>query len=168
MVSLVDIYNIKESIIVEDLKDSGDPSSGDKGKNREKEFYFVDEPANPETGGVKSKVVYKRSFSNMVKDIEAEAIDMQKLADENPNDMVLYTIAEELKELFNKFRTHVRKNYPDEYKKLKEDELEEANVTGTGASFSAGNSPAFATPFAFGDDKEKKMKAYKSIGYKKV
>ena len=111
MVSLIDIYNIKESIITEDLKDSGNPSSGDKGKNREKEFYFVDEPANPETGGVKSKVVYKRSFANMVKDIEAEAIDMQKLADENPDDMVLYTVAEELKELFNTFRTHARKNY---------------------------------------------------------
>ena len=25
--------------------------------------------------------------------------------------MVLYNISEELKELFNKFRTHVRKNY---------------------------------------------------------
>ena len=107
MVSLTDIYKIKESIIIEDLKDSGDPARGDKGKDREKEYYFIDEPADPETGGVKSKVVYKRSFANMVKDIEAEAIDMQKLADENPDDMVLYTVAEELRELFNKFRTHV-------------------------------------------------------------
>ena len=118
MVSLVDIYNIKESIIIEDIRDSGNPSSGNKGKNREKDFYFVDEPSDSETGRTTSKVVYKRSFSNMVKDIEAEAIDMQKLADENPDDMVLYTVAEELKELFNKFRTHVRKNYPDEYKKI--------------------------------------------------
>ena len=113
MVSLIDIYNIKESAFSEIKKDN-DPSSGNKGKNREKEFYFVDEPANPETGGIKSKVVYKRSFANMVKDIEAEAIDMQKLAEEHPEDMVLYTVAEELKELFNKFRTHVRKNYKDE------------------------------------------------------
>ena len=130
MVSLTDIYKIKESIIIEDLKDSGDPARGDKGKDREKEYYFVDEPADPETGSVKSKVVYKRSFANMVKDIEAEAIDMQKLADENPDDMVLYTVAEELKELFNKFRTHIRKNYPDEYKKLEEEDLDEQNTTG--------------------------------------
>ena len=41
----------------------------------------------------------------------AEAIDFKKLADENPDDMVLYNLSEELKELFNKFRTHVRKNY---------------------------------------------------------
>ena len=165
MVSLVDIYNIKESRFTEDLKDSGDPARGDKGKDREKEFYFVDEPADPETGGVKSKVVYKRSFANMVKDIEAEAIDMQKLADENPNDVVLYTVAEELKELFNKFRTHVRKNYPDEYKKLKEEEIDEANVTSTGTSISTGFSPAYATPFAFGKKKDKDIEV---LGYKKV
>ena len=119
MVSLVDIYNIKESIIVEDLKDSGSPSRGNKGKNREKEFYFIDEPTDSETGRTSSKVVYKRSFANMVKDIEAEAIDMQKLSEENPDDLVIYKLAEELKEIFNKFRTHVRKNYPNEYKKIK-------------------------------------------------
>ena len=47
----------------------------------------------------------------MVADLEAEAIDFKKLADENPDDIVLYNLSEELKELFNKFRTHVRKNY---------------------------------------------------------
>ena len=117
MVSLVDIYHIKESVF-EDIRDRGNLSSGNKGKNREKEFYFVDEPTDPETGRTTSKVVYKRSFGNMVKDIEAETIDMQKLAEEHPDDVVLYTIAEELKEIFNTFRTHARKNYPEEYKKI--------------------------------------------------
>ena len=49
-----------------------------------------------------------------------------------------------------------------------DEEIDEANVTGTGASISTGNSPAYATPHAFGDDKEKKLKAYKSIGYKSL
>ena len=110
MVSLTELYNVKESSFSE-IKDQGDPARGNKGKNREREYYFVDEPADPETGGVKSKVVYKRSFSNMVKDIEAEAIDMQKLSNEHPDDMVLHNLAEELKEIFNTLRTHVRKNY---------------------------------------------------------
>ena len=113
MVSLTKLYNIKESVLNE-IKDHGDPARGNKGKNREREYYFVDEPADPETGGVKSKVVYKRSFTNMVKDIEAEAIDMQKLSNEHPDDMVLHNLAEELKEIFNTLRTHVRKNYRDE------------------------------------------------------
>ena len=47
----------------------------------------------------------------MVADLKAETQDMIKLAEENPNDMVLYNISIDLKDLFNKFRTHVRKNY---------------------------------------------------------
>ena len=110
MVSLTEIYNIKESTFSE-LKKDRDPARGNKGKNREKDFYFVDEPADPETGSIKSKVVYKRSVKTMVKDLEAETIDMKKLSEDNPDDIVIYNIAEELKELFNKFRTHARKNY---------------------------------------------------------
>ena len=116
MVSLIDIYKVKESTFnkIHELKDFGDPARGNKGKDRSKEFYLRHHPADPETGSVKSDVVYKRSFENMVKDIEAEAIDMKKLSDEHPDDMVLHNLAEELKEIFNTFRTHVRKNYKDE------------------------------------------------------
>ena len=110
MVSLVELYNVKESTLTE-LKSDRDPARGNKSKNREKDYYFVDGPADPETGKVTSKVVKKPSFSNMVNDIEAEAQDMKKLSDNNPDDMVLYNLSEELKELYNKFRTHVRKNY---------------------------------------------------------
>ena len=110
MVSLLEIYNIKESTFSE-LKKDRDPARGNKGKTDTKDFYFVDEPADPETGQIKSKVVYKRSFKKMVADLEAEAIDLNKLSEDNPDDMVLYKISEDLKELFNKFRTHVRKNY---------------------------------------------------------
>ena len=47
----------------------------------------------------------------MVADLEAETIDFKKLSEDNPDDIVLFNLSEELKELFNKFRTHVRKNY---------------------------------------------------------
>jgi len=113
MVNLIDIYNIKESTFSE-LKKERDPARGNKGKSDKKDFYLVDEPADPETGNIKSKVVYKRSFKKMTADLEAEAIDMKKLSEDNSDDMVLYKISEELKEIFNKFRTHVRKNYKDE------------------------------------------------------
>ena len=116
MVSLTELYHIKEASFTE-IKDLGDPARGNKAKDRESEFYFIDEPTDPETGSVKSKVVYKRSFKNMVGDIEVEAIDMKKLSDEHPDDMVIYKLAEELQEIFNTFRTHVRKTYPKEYNK---------------------------------------------------
>ena len=156
MVKLVDIYNIKESTFSE-LKKDRDPARGDKGQTDKKDFYLVDEPADPETGKVKSKVVYKRSFTKMIADLEAEAIDFKKLSNDNPNDMVLYNLSEELKDLFNKFRTHVRKKYKD---------VEEASVTGTGTTISTGNSAAYATPYAFGDNKRRKKKAY--MGYKEI
>jgi hypothetical protein len=113
MVSLTELYNVKESTLTE-LKSDRDPARGNKGKNREKDFYFVDGPVDPETGKVTSKVVRKASFSNMVSDLEAETIDMKKLSDENPDDIVLYNLSEGLKELFNTFRTHIRKNYRNE------------------------------------------------------
>ena len=47
----------------------------------------------------------------MVADLEAETIDFKKLSEDNPDDIVLFNLSEELKELFNKFRTHLRKNY---------------------------------------------------------
>ena len=162
MVSLVDIYNVKESTFEKlyELKSNRDPARGNKGQNREKDLYFFDEPADPETGKITSKVVKKPSLSNMVKDLEAEIQDFEILVEDKPDDVVLYNISEELKEIYNTFRTHLRKNYPDEYKKV-----QEANVTGTGASISTGNSPAFATPFAFGKKKDKDIEVF---GYKKV
>ena len=47
-------------------------------------------------------------------------------------------------------------------------EMNSLTSSGGGTTFKAGNSMDVAVPNAFGDDKEKKMKAYKSIGYKKA
>ena len=160
MVSLIDIYNIKESTFNE-IKSDRNPARGNKAKGREKDFYFVDEPADPETGAVKSKVVYKPSLSNMIKDLEAEIQDFKKVVEDKPEDVVLYNISEELKEIYNKFRTHIRKKYPEEYKKVTE-----VSSTGTGMTFTAGDGDAYATPYAFGDNKRKKRKGY--MGYKEV
>ena len=113
MVSLVDIYNIKEASFSE-LKKDGDPARGNKGKTGAKDYYLRHYPADPETGAVKSDVIYKRSFERMVADLEAETIDMRKLSEDNPNDIVLHNVFIELKDIFNKFKTHVKKNYKDE------------------------------------------------------
>ena len=49
---------------------------------------------------------------------------------------------------------------------LAEEEIDEQNVTGTGASFTAGSGEGYMSPRAFGDNKRKKRKAY--MGYKEV
>ena len=113
MVKLVDIYNIKESTFSE-LKKDRDPARGNKAKDRERDFKLVSGDPDPETGKISSKVIRKPSMSNMVKDLEAEVQDFQQLVDDNPNDIVLFNLFEELKDLYNKFRTHTRKKYKDE------------------------------------------------------
>ena len=113
MVSLIDIYNIKESTFSE-LKKDRDPARGNKAKNREKDYELVSGEPDPVTGKISSKVVRKVSAPNMLADLEAEVQDFKKLADENSDDMVLFNLSEELKDLFNRFRTHVRKKYKDE------------------------------------------------------
>ena len=113
MVSLLDIYNIKESTFSE-LKKDRDPARGNKAGNRERDFKLVTGEPDPETGKISSKVVKKPSISNMVKDLEAEVQDFQQLVNDNPNDIVLFNLFEELKDLYNKFRTHTRKKYKDE------------------------------------------------------
>ena len=160
MVSLIDIYNIKESTFNE-IKSDRNPARGNKAKDRERDFELVSGEPDPETGAVKSKVVYKRSISNMVKDLEAELQDFKKLVEDKPEDIVLYNISEELKEIYNKFRTHIRKKYPEEYKKV-----DEGSSTGGGASFTPGKGAVYASPYAFGDDRRKKRKGY--MGYKEI
>ena len=163
MVSLIDIYNIKESTFekLEELKSSRNPARGNKAKNREKDFELVSGEPDPETGRISSKVVRKISISNALADLEAELQDFTKLVEDKPDDIVLYNISEELKEIYNKFRTHIRKKYPEEYKKVTE-----VSSTGTGMIFTAGDGDAYATPYAFGDNKRKKRKGY--MGYKEV
>jgi len=152
MIKLTDIYNVKETTFnkIHELKSSRDPSRGNKATKREKDFELVSGEPDPETGRISSKVIRKISISNALADLEAELQDFKKLVDDKPDDIVLYNISEELKEIYNNFRTHVRKNYPEEYKKVAE-----ASIIGTGASFTPGASMAYATPYAF---KKKKRK----------
>ena len=153
MVSLIDIYKVKESTFerLHELKSSRDPARGNKGKNREKGFKLVSRGIDPETGKDTSDVVYEKSMSNMFKDLYAEAQDFKILAEENLDDLVIYKMSEELTEMVNDFRTHLKNNYPDEYKKLEEDDLDENTLggAGSGASFNAGNSMGYTTPKSF-------------------
>ena len=49
---------------------------------------------------------------------------------------------------------------------VKEEDMDEVSTTSTGASFNAGAGEGYATPKAFGDNKNKKKKAY--MGYKEI
>ena len=78
-----------------------------------------------------------------------------------------------LKKSVNKFLNDLKKKSEKDYDKVedimkKHFNVDEASMTGTHASFQAGSGEGYMSPRAFGDDKKKKLKTYKSIGYKEV
>ena len=79
-----------------------------------------------------------------------------------------------LKQTVEKFLDKLKKANETDYNKVEKimekhfsaKKANEANMTGTGASFTPGTGAAYATPKAFGDNKNKKKKAY--MGYKEI
>jgi hypothetical protein len=110
MVSLTELYNIKESTFSEVGKDR-DPARGNKGKSSERDHYLVHGEPDPVTGKITSTVKYLPSYKRMVADLKAEVQDMEKLSEKNPQDLVLSEVLKDLDKLYNKFRTHVNNKY---------------------------------------------------------
>ena len=79
-----------------------------------------------------------------------------------------------LKQSVSKFLDKLKKANETDYNKVEKimekhfsaKKANEASMTGTGASFNAGAGEGYATPKAFGDNKNKKKKAY--MGYKEI
>ena len=89
-------------------------------------------------------------------------------------DEVISKIKDRVIKDFNSFRTHLRKNYPEEYRrsKINEDEIDEISTTGGSATFTPGTGMNYATPYAFSGKKKYKYKDggiyTKKFGYKLV
>ena len=123
-----------------------------------------------EGGGIGHDIIRLPSFSELIKQLKNSrdaANDLVK-GESVRDDEVLRTIYDEQRKIFNKFRTHLRKEYPAFYAELKgqltEEELDEMSTTGGGAgsaSFTGGTGMQYATPYAF---KKKKKKTNEGIG----
>ena len=132
--------------------------------------YFKYESTS-EGGGIGHRIVKLPSFSELIKQLKLSrdaANDLVK-GESVRDDEVLRGIYDEQRKVFNKFRTHLRKEYPAFYAQLKgqltEEELDEMSTTGGGAgsaSFTGGTGMQYATPYAF--KKKKKKKTNEGIG----
>jgi len=133
---------------------------------------------DPTTGAISWDIVDTADFSSVYKALEKAKRfldDLDNKAEKTKSDPIIDKLAADIADLFNEFRTHVRKKYPEEYervKRLKESDIEEISTTGGGAgaaSFSAGTGMQYATPYAFRlKGKKPNIKAYKELGYKEV
>jgi hypothetical protein len=138
--------------------------------------YFKTDTVDKETGKIGHKVIKLASFSDALQKMSQAVKSLKSLTgtDEGRNDEIVKTTADELKKVFNKYRTHLRKNYPDQYNMIKST-LEEINTTGGGAgaaSFTPGTGAQYATPYAFSGKKKGKYSDggmyTKKFGYKLV
>ena len=127
--------------------------------------YFKTDEINPETNSVQHKIIKLASFGDSLEKMSdaVRALKILMTTDEAEKDQNIKVIARSLKDVFNQYRSHLRKNYPDQYEEIKR-QLEEMSTTGGGAgaaSFTGGTGMQYATPYAF---KRKKKKLEEGIG----
>ena len=89
---------------------------------------------NPETGAITWDIEDVADFSSTYKELEKAKDFLSKLekTGKSKDDPAIDKLAAQIRELFNTFRTHIRKNYPEEYKRvlrLKESITEVKNMT---------------------------------------
>ena len=123
--------------------------------------YFKTDDINKETGSISHKVINLASFGDSLKKMSSATKALKQLmgTDDARDDEDIRKIYDELKGVFNKYRTHLRKFYPEQYRQVK-NTLEEMSTTGGGAgssSFTPGTGMQYATPFAFKLKKKKKV-----------
>ena len=117
---------------------------------------------DPETGAISWSIEYIPNLTKLVEDAMELASTAKGVYQKVKDDKKFLDIYEQAKQLRNIIRTHVRNNYPEDYRKAvrEEEEIEEMSTTGGGAgsaSFSAGTGMQYATPYAF-KKKKKKLK----------
>jgi len=133
--------------------------------------YYKTTNIDPTTGEIEHTLYPLASFKDSLTKLRKamKALILVSKTPEGEDDKDIQNITLEVRNLFNFYRTHIRNNYPDQYKTFK-NLLGEMNTTGGGAgaaSFTPGTGAQYATPFAFGK-KNKETKFYYKLGYKKV
>jgi len=132
--------------------------------NDEFDTYFktTNIESEEDGGGVSHKVIRLPSFSELIKQLKdtRDAANDLIRGESVRDDEVLRGIYDGIKNEFNKFRTHLRKEYPAFYAQLKgqltEEDLDEMSTTGGGsAGFTPGTGMTYATPYAFRKPKKK-------------
>ncbi len=103
---------------------------------------------DPETRAYESEVEYLPDFMGVLEGFIKIREDLQEIVAEKREDKELREIYKQTRNLLNKYRTHVRKNYPQEYDSINEEGSH--SVSGTGEQYS--------TPKAFRKNEKVRVK----------
>ena len=163
-------YNIKETkkpkdvdpALIARLEKTYGPVQDSDFFNDDLDKYYKTTSVNKQTGGVEHEVIELAGFGDSLEKMSdaVEALRLLMSTEDARNDQNIQKIARELKDVFNKYRTHLRKSYPDQYDRIKST-LEEISTSGAAG--------AYLTPYAFRLKGSKPNdKAYKELGYTEV
>ena len=163
-------YNIKETkkpkdvdpALIARLEKTYGPVQDSDFFNDNLDKYYKTTSVNKQTGGVEHEVIELAGFGDSLEKMSdaVEALKLLMSTEDARNDQNIQKIARELKDVFNKYRTHLRKSYPDQYDRIKST-LEEISTSGAAG--------AYLTPYAFRLKGSKPNdKAYKELGYTEV
>ena len=132
--------------------------------------YFKNQGVDKETGGSTSRVIKLASFGDSLEKMNDAVVALQTLmgTEDGRSDSLLRSIAADLKKTLNTYRTHLRKNYPDQYAQIKAG-LDEISSIGSNSGFiSGGEGENHSSPAFGGKPSKKNYSAYSESGFKKV
>jgi hypothetical protein len=128
--------------------------------------YFKTKSVDPETGSVDSQVIKLASFTDSLEKIYSatQALSALVKSPGGKDDAVIVKLYDDLKTLFNSFRTHLRKYYPDQYAAIK-DKLDEISSISSNSGFTSGGEGENHTGPS---PRKSTYGAYTQAGFKKV
>jgi hypothetical protein len=108
----------------------------------EKGTKYIVKDINPVTGAISWSVEDVPAFDSVYKEFD-ELRKAMTVLDQKTNDEVVDDIAEKVRNEFNRYRTHIRNNYPDAYKRFQTQE----NIDPKSQSKHKGKSAPFGSAY---------------------
>ena len=103
---------------------NGDYKVGDTAVEKGVKYTITN--IDPETGGIDWDIEYVPAWDSVFKEFD-ELRKAISVLDKKTDDKVVDDIAANIRSEFNRYRTHIRKNYPEAYKKFVKEDLNEAS-----------------------------------------
>jgi len=128
--------------------------------------YFKTDKINDETGGIQHQVIKLASFADSLKKIydATEALKALVGTPEGKGNKDVMDALSKIKDAFNKYRTYLRKYYPDQYEVIKTQLDEMSTLTSNSFFTSGGEGENHTGP----SPRKSTYGAYTQAGYKKV
>jgi len=124
--------------------------------------YFKTDNIDKETGNISHKIIKLGNFGDALKELSQALqamVNLSKTSD-GKADPKIAVIAQDLRGVFNKFRTHIRNEYPEQYITIK-NLLDEVSTTAAGGEYQ--------TKYAFNPNKKAngaQVNYYYKLGWK--